>query len=484
MYLDFYALKKVPFHLTPDPEFLFLSPSHKTALGSLIYGIEERQGFVALIGEVGVGKTTLLRAYLERVDRRQLKTIYIFHSNVSFRDLLKTVYREFGLEMPSEDLFEAVNHLYQVLIEEYQQGRNVTLIVDEAQNMPLETLEHLRMLSNLETSTQKLVQIVLAGQPELETKLNLHELRQLKQRIAVWATIAPLTATESIEYIQHRLAKALITEQPVFTPGALRHIAKYAQGIPRVLNILCTNALISGFGYRAPRITAKIAREVAAEYRGKQPRWFLRPWLLIPAGIAVLLALFWVSPYRQPVLAKVSQTVDLQRLLTKVRGTPAPTITTTPSTSRSSTPAAGAARTQAPGELSRPQTVPAIRDTAPSRTAPATVGPVGSPATTSASTPATPLAQPPPSTSVAPPTSDSTTRVAGIPRPTSSAPTGTPVVKTVKRGDVISKLAVEVYGVTSPEIIEWVKKHNSHVTDIDRIQVGELLTFPPLPNTP
>src|SRR5262245_17642009 len=217
MYLDFYSLKKAPFHTTPDPEFLFLSPSHKTALGALVYGIEERQGFVALVGEVGLGKTTILRSYLERVEPSQLKTIYIFHSNVSFSDLLKTICREFGLEVTTENVFDTVNHLHRVLLEEYKQGRNVALIVDEAQHMPIETLEHLRMLSNLETSTQKLMQIVLVGQPEFEAKLNNHALRQLKQRLVIRGTISPLTNKESRDYIIYRLAKVVMVDEPIFT---------------------------------------------------------------------------------------------------------------------------------------------------------------------------------------------------------------------------------------------------------------------------
>jgi len=275
MYLDFYHLKKAPFHITPDPEFLFLSLSHKAALGALVYGIEERQGFVALIGEVGLGKTTILRSYLERVDQSQLKPIYIFNSNVSFSDLLKTLCREFGIEVLTEEVADTVNRLHQVLIEEYKQGRNVALIVDEAQHMPIETLEHLRMLSNLETSTQKLIQIVLVGQPEFDAKLNNHALRQLKQRLVIRGTISPLTNEESRNYIIYRLAKVVTVDEPLFTRGALREIVKQAKGTPRVINILCTNALIHGRGDiqirlvhrrgrardRAPQLLARLDRQ-------------------------------------------------------------------------------------------------------------------------------------------------------------------------------------------------------------------------------
>src|SRR5256885_1118506 len=285
MYLDFYHLKKAPFHITPDPEFLFLSPSHKAALGALVYGIEERQGFVALVGEVGLGKTTILRSYLERVDQAQLKTIYIFNSNVSFSDLLKTLCQEFGIEVMTEDVPDTVNRLHQVLIEEYKQGRNVALMVDEAQHMPIETLEHLRMLSNLETSTQKLMQIVLVGQPEFDDKLNAQALRQLKQRLVIRATIAPLTAEESRDYILYRLAKVRLVDNPIFTRGALKAIITQAQGIPRVLNILCTNALIQGFINGKPRISVKIAQEGIVEHSGKKPRPGAAPWGTLP-GVA------------------------------------------------------------------------------------------------------------------------------------------------------------------------------------------------------
>ena len=328
MYLDFYLLKKEPFHVTPDPEFLFLSPSHKAALRALVYGVEERQGFVALLGEVGLGKTTILRSYLERVDQSQIKPIHLIHPNLSFRELLHTLCQECGLEGTTENIAETITRLHHVLIGEYQQGRNVALLVDEAQHMPIETLEQLLLLSNLETSTQKLLQIVLVGQPEFEAKLNAQALRQLKQRLVIRATIVPLTAEESRDYILYRLAKVRLADNPIFTRGALQAIITQAQGIPRVLNILCTNALIQGFVNGQPRISVKIAQEVIAEYTGKKPRQGWRPWVAVAGALALLAVWHWGSPYAHSLFAK----------LHLPRATPSGTLPETPAGGRDSGP--------------------------------------------------------------------------------------------------------------------------------------------------
>jgi general secretion pathway protein A len=289
MYLDFYNLKKEPFHITPDPEFLFLSPSHKEALASIIYGIEQKKGFVEIVGGVGLGKTTVLRSYLEQADRDKLRIIYVFNAGISFENLLKTIYGDLGLPGDAEDTFAMVNKLHESLIVEYEQGRNVVLIIDEAQNMPIETLENLRMLSNLETSTDKLMQIILIGQTELDEILNLHQLRQLKQRIAIRAVISPLTFPESLAYVNHRLSIAGMMDTPVFTAAALQHIVRCAHGIPRIINILCDNALITGLGYEVKPISAKIAKEIIADFEGKKKTSSVKWWVLIGCSAVILL---------------------------------------------------------------------------------------------------------------------------------------------------------------------------------------------------
>ena len=296
MYQEFYHLKKEPFHITPDPEFLFLSPSHKQALGSIVYGVRNRKGFIVITGEVGVGKTTILRSYLEGVAKQKTKVVYIFNTNVSFKNLLKTIYKELGIDPKSSDIVEMLNQLYQFLMEEYKLGNTVLLIADEAQNMPIETLENLRMLSNLETSTDKLLQIVLIGQYEFEDILNLYELRQLKQRIVLRSTIVPLSQKESMAYIKHRLEKASLNGNTIFTKGAMKRIVKEAKGIPRVLNILCDNALITGFGYKARSVNAKIVEEVITDFSGEKEVSLLK-WIIPSAALLflVLLLLFYVA---------------------------------------------------------------------------------------------------------------------------------------------------------------------------------------------
>jgi general secretion pathway protein A len=235
-----------------------------------MYGVEQRKGFITITGEVGVGKTSVLRYYLEQVDKADLKAVYIFNPNLSFTSLLKTIFQKMGFDTKTEDPTEMMNNFHLILIDRYKQGRNMALIIDEAQNMPVETLENLRMLSNLETSKEKLLQIVLVGQPEFEETLKRKELRQLQQRISLKATISPLTHKECMEYIQHRMTKASLNGTKVFTQSAIKKIIAESQGIPRLINVLCDNALITGFGCQKKRITTRVAEEVIADFKGER----------------------------------------------------------------------------------------------------------------------------------------------------------------------------------------------------------------------
>ena len=232
MHLNFYNLEKEPFQINQNPEYLFLSTSHREALSLIIYGIEQRTGFIAIIGEAGLGKTTIIRSYLEQADKQALKLIYIYNPDVSFGGLLTSIYKELGIIPDADDLPELVDRLHVFLIDEYKQGHTVVLLIDEAQNLPVETLVSLGMLSNLEKSKNKLIQIVLVGQSEFEETLKLNELRQLNESIIMRVHITPFSNIESLAYIRHRLSKAGQQDLSIFTKSALKHIIRHATGYP------------------------------------------------------------------------------------------------------------------------------------------------------------------------------------------------------------------------------------------------------------
>jgi general secretion pathway protein A len=322
MYSAFFGFKKEPFHITPDPEFLYLSPSHKQALGMLVYGVEKRMGFIEIIGDVGLGKTTILRAYLEKIHKGNITTIVILYSHISYEELLRLVFREVGLDSEGLDTLEMQDRFHHFLFRAYRVGRKVVLIIDEAQNLLPETLKQLQMLSNLETDTDKLLQIVLVGQTELEALLNRPELRQVKQRIAVRAELAPLTYEESRDYIRYRLSKVLPrSDTPIFTRMALRRIAKYSRGIPRKINITCDNALITALGYQRKPVTLRIVNEVIKDFEGTKldatPGWSWKRWAF--ASVIVLLPLIglWLSPYRDLIPREVRRLYPFLQQSTK-----------------------------------------------------------------------------------------------------------------------------------------------------------------------
>jgi len=290
MYLNFFELKKEPFQITPDPSFLYLSHGHREALASIVYGVEKKKGFILIVGAVGVGKTTILRAYLEKTEKTKIKIIYIFDSNISYHNLLRHIFRELGIAPDSDEVCQLLNQLHKFLIDEYKGGKNIILLIDEAQNMPADTLENLRMLSNLETATEKLIQIVFSAQPEFEKTLNMDELRQLKQRIAVKAIIAPLSRKEGLLYINHRLKKASDKDTIIFTRRALQEIVRCSEGIPRVINVLCDNCLISAFGYGKRRVSLGVVREIVRDFGIRRPYFVRWRFYLTGAVLATVIA--------------------------------------------------------------------------------------------------------------------------------------------------------------------------------------------------
>ena len=295
MYSRFYGFTTEPFQNTPDLDFLFLSTNHKEALACIEYGIRQRKGFIAITGEAGVGKTIILRSYLTKVDAQKQKTIYILNPRVSFDSVLTTILKELSAEPVAGPATQKLNQLHEVLIAEYRNDRTVVLIIDEAQTMPIETLESIRLLLNLETAKEKLIQMVLVGQPELDTLLNRYELRQVRERIALRARIAPLTKTESEDYIDHRLNLVRGEPRAVFSKQALDRIVKSANGIPRRLNILCDAVLIAGFEYRQAIISDRIAKEAIAVFIGlSQPPRRLQPRYAVGMLSVVLMVVFYL----------------------------------------------------------------------------------------------------------------------------------------------------------------------------------------------
>ncbi len=267
MYNKFYNFSENPFNLTPDPKFLFLSPTHREALASMIYGINERKGFIALIGEVGTGKTTLIYTLLNNLSEK-VKKVLIYHTTTTFEQLLKTILHELDLTVENEDKTSLLQKLNEYLIQKLSKEETLAIIIDEAQNLPIEVMEELRMLSNLETSKSKLLQIILVGQPELEEKFNSENLRQLKQRIGIRRHIKPLNPKECKEYINHRLNLVGSSSSKVFSSDAISLIVNFSRGIPRTINILCDNAFLIGYGLSQSKIKEKIIREVIEDLKG------------------------------------------------------------------------------------------------------------------------------------------------------------------------------------------------------------------------
>jgi general secretion pathway protein A len=247
MYQSYYGLKEMPFNITPDPRFLYLSPTHQEALQHLKYGVREKKGFIVLVGEVGCGKTTLCRVFLNELDPAHFDTALILNPRVTETQMLKAILTDLGETKLARSQVDLVAQMNRVLLARIEAGRDIVLIVDEAQNLSFEVLEQIRLLSNLETDKQKLLQIVLMGQPELKDVLAREELRQLRQRILVHYELHPLTFTDIQHYIQHRLTLAGSQGRPGFTKWALRAIHSGSKGIPRIVNNLCDKSILSAF---------------------------------------------------------------------------------------------------------------------------------------------------------------------------------------------------------------------------------------------
>jgi general secretion pathway protein A len=271
MYKAFFGFAENPFNMSPDPSFLFRSAQHEEALANLIYGVQSRKGFVVLTGEVGTGKTTMLECLRDFLTSQQIVYASLFNSRLNVQQFFEMIAYDFGLQCARTSKTEVLFALNEMIIERANLGRTTVLIVDEAHNLDWDVLEEIRLLGNLENRRGKMLQILLAGQPELDRKLEAPEFRQLKQRVALRCVLQPLSLEETLEYIHSRLTRAGLKERSVFPPEILREIHFRTQGIPRVINAMCDNLLLTAFALEARTVTAAMVDEVAADMRLQSP---------------------------------------------------------------------------------------------------------------------------------------------------------------------------------------------------------------------
>lgn len=267
MYKSFFGLKDNPFNVNPDPRYLFLTKQTEEALTGLMYGIQTRKGFITLIGEVGTGKTTLINRLVDWLHQRRARTAFLFNSRMNTSQLFDFILAEFGITCESRSKSQQLMALNQWLLERYGAGETTVLIVDEAQNLTYPVLEEIRLLTNLETSTEKLLQIVLSGQQELEEKLKLPQLRQLRQRIMLRCKTAALTKEQTHDYVNERLRIAGASGEVIFSPKSIETIHLYSLGIPRVVNLLCEHSLINSYVAHERPISSKTVEDVAHEFQ-------------------------------------------------------------------------------------------------------------------------------------------------------------------------------------------------------------------------
>lgn len=274
MYLKFFGLSERPFSLTPDIQYLYLGKQHERALDTLMYGINERMGFMLLTGEVGAGKTTLSRALLSRLDS-SVATALLVNPLLSVPELLKAITKDFGIPVRYNSPQKQIDALNRFLLRLGAEGRNALVVIDEAQNLSLESLEMLRMLTNLETDKMKLLQIMLVGQPELLKKLETHELRQLEQRITTRTHLVPFSEIEMMRYINHRLSIAGGSGKIFFNTDAYKVVFRHTKGYPRLIHVLCDRALMAAFVRESYVIDKKAVKSAIRDLRGGESR---SPW--------------------------------------------------------------------------------------------------------------------------------------------------------------------------------------------------------------
>jgi general secretion pathway protein A len=286
MYENFYGLKENPFNVTPNPEYIYLGDNHKEALAQLLYGVREKKGFIVITGEVGTGKTTLIHYLLDKLDgNSHTKTAFLFNPKLTVNDFIQYILKDLGVRVQGETKGEYLHNLHRYLLNAYHKDERVVLIVDEAHGLNPELLEEIRLLSNLETARSKLLQIVLVGQTELDKTLSQPEFRQLRQRINLRYHLPPLSSKETIEYIKKRL-RVSGAQKPIFTETAVKEIYSRSRGIPRLINILCDNALLNGYALGQKMVDAKSVKEVAKDLGLRKDYRRILIWSLLCLSIA------------------------------------------------------------------------------------------------------------------------------------------------------------------------------------------------------
>ncbi len=267
MYLDHFGLETFPFSTTPDPRFFFPSAKHREALACLMYAVEQRKGFALVSGEVGAGKSMLCRAALQRFGD-QVDTALLVHTSLTAKQFFQAVCAEFGIGLKGKSKFELIRGIKDFLLDRQQMHRNVVLIVDEAQNLSRDVLEEVRLLGNLETASEKLIQIILVGQPELRSRIGAPDLRQLNQRITVKFHLGTLSREDAAGYIDHRVKVAGVTEESLFDDEAKEEIHRISDGVPRLINVACDHALLEAFVNDRRTVTFETVRKVIGEMEG------------------------------------------------------------------------------------------------------------------------------------------------------------------------------------------------------------------------
>ena len=271
MYNAFFGFSESPFSLSPDPAFFYRSEQHEEALANLVYGVQARKGFIVLSGEVGTGKTTMLECLRDYLEAQYIEFAFLFNSRINVEQFFEMIAYDLDLPCARTSKTEVLFALNQLLVEQTQEGRTVVLIVDEAHNLEWDVLEEIRLLGNLENRNGKLLQIILAGQPELDRKLDAPNLRQLKQRIVLRTNLQPFTLRDAVEYMMTRLERAGMTQQTVFSEELMAEIHLRAQGIPRVINAICDNLLLTAFASESKLCTVEMLDEVCKDMRLEWP---------------------------------------------------------------------------------------------------------------------------------------------------------------------------------------------------------------------